>query len=267
MLTRIISAAVGIPLVLLFVFRGGALYLGAVIILSLLASIELCRILKRMGIVEMQLFLYVGAVLFPLLLSFEPSWLPNFLMLFVLSGAIISLSKYPESTLSDLGANFFSILYVAFGFAHFVLLRQMEQGMLLVGYAFTLIWMTDIGAFFVGTYLGKRPFFTHISPNKTLEGALGGLVCGVLGGVVFCVIMQRLAPVNNMGFLIILTPFLSVVGQFGDLFESAVKRLAKTKDSSQLIPGHGGILDRFDSALWVIPLLYHILQIRINIFS
>ena len=267
MLTRVISAAVGIPVTLFFIYKGGALFLGAVIIISLLASIELCRILKRMGVVDMQVFLYVGAVLFPLLLSFEPSWLPNFLMLFVLSGAIISLSKYPESTLTDLGANFFCILYVAFGFAHFVLLRQMDQGMLLAGYAFTVIWMTDIGAFYIGTYLGKKAFFTNISPNKTVEGAIGGLVCGVAGGLAFCVIMNRLAPFNNMGFLIVLSPFLSIVGQFGDLFESALKRLAKTKDSSQLIPGHGGILDRFDSALWVIPLLYHILQIRLNIFS
>jgi phosphatidate cytidylyltransferase len=266
MLTRVISAAVGIPVTLLFIFRGGVLYLGAVIIISLLASIELSRMLKRIGVVEMQPFLYVGAVLFPLLFSFEPSWLPSFLMLFILSGAVISLSKYPESTLSDLGANFFSILYVAFGFAHFVLLRQMDQGMLLAGYAFVVIWLTDIGAFYVGTYLGKRPFFAEISPSKTVEGALGGLVSGVAGGMVFCVVMNRLAPFNNMGFLIILSPFLSVVGQFGDLFESALKRLAKTKDSSQLIPGHGGILDRFDSALWVIPLLYHILQIRANIF-
>ena len=267
MLTRIISAAIGIPVILFFVYLGGVFFLGAVMILSLLASIELGRILKRIGIMEMQPFLYVGAVLFPLLFSFEPSWLPNFLTLFILSGAVISLSKYPDSTLTDLGANFFSILYVAFGFAHFVLLRRMDQGILLVGYAFTLIWMTDIGAFFIGTYLGKRPFFTQISPNKTLEGALGGLIAGVVGGLLFCVIMNRLAPLNNMGFLIFLTPFLSVVGQFGDLFESSLKRLAKIKDSSQLIPGHGGILDRFDSALWVMPLLYHILQIRINIFS
>jgi phosphatidate cytidylyltransferase len=70
-----------------------------------------------------------------------------------------------------------------------------------------------------------------------------------------------------MGFLIFLTPFLSVAGQIGDLFESSLKRQARIKDSSRLIPGHGGVLDRFDCALWVFPLLYHILQIRINIFQ
>ena len=267
MLKRIISAAVGVPIIVAVVYYGGLWFVGAVMLLSLLASIELGRILKRIGLKEMRSFLYTGALLFPLLLSFDPAWLPHFLVLFVFSGVVVSLSKFPESTLTDLSVNFFSILYIPFGFAHFILLRQMDQGMLLIGYAFALVWMTDIGAYFIGTYLGKRPFFSQISPNKTLEGAIGGVITGVFGGLVFCILVNRTAPFNNMGFLIFLAPFLTIVCQFGDLFESSIKRLAKTKDSSQIIPGHGGVLDRFDSALWVIPLFYHILQIRMNIFS
>ncbi|MDR0468792.1 MAG: phosphatidate cytidylyltransferase [Peptococcaceae bacterium] len=267
MVTRIISAAIGIPLILLFVFWGDLRFLLLIMVLSLLASIELSRILKRIGVKEMQSFLYTGALLFPLLLSFETSWLPNFLAFFVFTGAVISLAKFPETQLSDLGVNFFSILYVAFGFAHFILLRKMEQGMLLVWYALTLIWLTDIGAYYVGIYFGKHPFYSEVSPHKTIEGAIGGLVAGVAGSVVYCVLINRVWPLDNMTFLILLSPFLSIIGQCGDLFESSLKRLANIKDSSQLIPGHGGILDRFDSALWVVPMLYHILQIRQNIFS
>jgi phosphatidate cytidylyltransferase len=267
MVIRIISAAVGIPVILLFVFWGDVRFFFLFMLLSLLASIELNRILRRIGIKEMQSFLYTGALLFPLLLSFQPSWLPNFLTLFIFSGAVISLARFPETQLTDLGANFFSILYVAFGFAHLTLLRNMEQGMLLVWYAFTLIWLTDIGAYFIGIYFGKHPFYSEVSPHKTVEGAIGGLVAGVVGSLVYCLFINRVWPLNNMSFLILLSPFLSIIGQCGDLFESSLKRLANTKDSSQLIPGHGGILDRFDSALWVIPMLYHILQIRQNIFS
>ena len=266
MIKRTVSAVIGIPLLLFFIYLGGFYFTGAVMLLSLLASIELGRILKRIGIREMQSFLYTGALLFPLLLSFEPSWLPNFLVLFIFSGMIISLSHYPDTGLLDIGANFYSIFYIAFGFAHFILLRQMEQGLLLAAYAFSVIWTTDIGAFLIGTWLGKRPFFDQISPNKTLEGAAGGLIAGIAGGLVYCILINRMMPLDNMGFLIFLTPVLSVFGQVGDLFESALKRMARTKDTSQLIPGHGGVLDRFDSALWVIPLLYHILQIRIKIF-
>ncbi|MCL1849539.1 MAG: phosphatidate cytidylyltransferase [Clostridiales bacterium] len=267
MVKRIVSAVIGIPFFLFFVYLGGIFFAGLVLLLSLLAMVELDRMLKRMGIKNMQSFLYTGALLFPLLFYFDPTWLASFLVLFVVSGTIISLSHYPESGFSDLSANFFSIFYIAFGFAHLLLLRQMEQGMLLVAYCFSVIWMNDIGSYCVGTYLGKRPFFNYISPNKTVEGAVGGLLAGVAGGLLFCVLINRVMTMDNMGFLIFLTPFLCVAGQAGDLFESTLKRKARIKDSSQLIPGHGGILDRFDSALWVAPLLYHILQIRMNIFS
>jgi phosphatidate cytidylyltransferase len=266
MMARILSAVVGIPVILLLVYLGQIYFLAAVMLLSLLAAIELGRMLKRMEIQDMPTFLYAGALLFPLLLYFEASWLPNFLALFVFSGVLIALSRYPDSKLGDLGVNFFSVLYIAFGFAHFVLLRQMEQGLLLVTYAFIIIWLTDIGSFFAGTYLGKRPFFTKISPNKTVEGAIGGLVVSVIGAIAFCVLVNQRLGLEHMRLLIVLSPFLSAAGQCGDFFASALKRQARVKDSSRLIPGHGGILDRFDSALWVIPLLYHLLQVRINIF-
>jgi len=266
MLKRVISAAVGIPLFLFIVYVGGVYFIGAVMVVTLLASIEIGRMLNRIGISDMQSFLYMGALLFPVLLSFEPSWLPHFFVFFIFSGVMISLSRYPEGDFIDLGANFMALLYVSFGFSHFILLRKMEQGFILILYAVSVIWMTDIGAFFVGTYLGRRPLFKELSPNKTIEGAIGGLVAGVAGGILFCVTFNRFVFIDNMGFLVFLTPFLSITAQIGDLFESALKRRAKVKDSSQLIPGHGGVLDRFDSSLWVIPLLYHILQTRINIF-
>ena len=266
MVKRIVSALVGIPLFLAFVYLGGVYFAGLAMLLSLVAMVELSRILKRAGIEEMKSFLYTGALLFPLLFYFDPSWLPSFLVLFAVSGMIISLSHYPESKITDVAVNFLSIYYVAFGFAHLLLLRQMEQGMLLVTYAFVVIWLNDVGAYCVGSYLGKRPFFNHISPNKTVEGAVGGLVAGVAGGLLYCVMVNRAIPMDNMSFLIFLTPFLCIAGQAGDLFESTLKRQARIKDSSQIIPGHGGVLDRFDSALWVAPLLYHILQIRLTIF-
>ena len=95
----------------------------------------------------------------------------------------------------------------------------------------------------------------------------GGLAAGVIGAALFCVIVSRFLPLENKTLLIILSPFLSAAGQAGDLFESAIKRQAGVKDSSKLIPGHGGILDRMDSALIVVPLLYHILSLFNNIFA
>ena len=266
MIKRVITAVVGIPLMVVLIFLGGNYFLGAVMLLSLLASVELGRILRRLGVDVMLSLLYTGAILFPLLLSFEPSWLPSFFAFFLFSGAMIMVSRYPQSDFSSISMHLFGLLYVPIGFAHFLLLRGMQQGMLLVGYAFSIVWLTDIGAYFIGTYLGKHPLYASISPNKTVEGSVGGLLSGMIGGILYAIVLNRYMPLDNMGFLIFLTPVLSIIGQFGDLFESAIKRQARVKDSSQILPGHGGVLDRFDSALWVIPLLYHILRIRTQIF-
>ncbi|MEA4892821.1 MAG: phosphatidate cytidylyltransferase [Peptococcaceae bacterium] len=267
MLTRIISAAVLIPIALVLVYLGGFLYLIGVLALSVLGALEMHKLLEKMGCQDMKTFLLSGAVLIPVLFCYQPAWLPNFFFLFVLSGLLINLSQYPEAGFKDLGINFLSVLYVSFGFGHFVLLRNMEQGMLLVAYALVVIWLTDAAAYFVGSAIGKRPFYRQISPKKSLEGAVGGLVFGALGAVLFCVVVSRFLPLENKTLLILLSPFLSAAGQAGDLFESSVKRQAGVKDSSKLIPGHGGILDRMDSALIVIPLLYHLLSLFKNIFA
>ncbi|MDR1192774.1 MAG: phosphatidate cytidylyltransferase [Peptococcaceae bacterium] len=266
MVKRIVSAAVGVPVILGLIYLGRTYFLVGIMLLSLLAMVELGRMLKRIGLQEMRTFLYTAAFFFPLILYFETTWLPSFLVMFVLSGALIMIKGYPELRLQDLSANFMAILYVAFGFAHMVLLRKMEQGMILSAYAFVVVWLTDSGSYLVGTYLGKHPFFREISPSKTLEGAIGGVITGAVGAALFCAVLGRYLPIENVGLLVALSPVLSVAGQAGDLFESALKRQARIKDSSRIIPGHGGILDRFDSALWVIPLLYHILWLRANIF-
>ncbi len=256
--TRIISAVVGIPIILGLVYLGGIYFLAGVVTLSVLAMIEMRRMLSRMGRQDMPVFLWVGAVLFPILLYFQPAWLPSFTALFVLSGGLVCLGQYPRITFQDLAINFFGILYIGFGFAHFTLLRGLNQGMMLVMYGLIIIWCTDSGAYFIGKSIGRRPFFNTISPKKTWEGAIGGLVAGILSAMIFVYVSTKYGtPYENQTLLLWSAPFLSIAGQLGDLFESALKRQARLKDSSRIIPGHGGILDRFDSALWVLPVLYH----------
>lgn len=266
--TRIISAVIGIPIILGLVYLGGAYFLIGIVVLAILAMVEMRRMLIRMGRQDMPVFLWVGAILFPVLLYFQPIWLPSFTAFFVLSGGLVCLGQYPRITFQDIGANFFGILYVAFGFAHFILLRESEQGLQLVMYALIVIWCTDSGAYFIGKNFGRRPFFHRISPKKTWEGAIGGLASGVLGAVIFCYAASRYqASFDHPALMLWASPFLSIAGQLGDLFESALKRQARLKDSSRIIPGHGGILDRFDSALWVMPLLYHWILLYHTVFA
>jgi len=265
LITRVISAIIGIPVLLGLVYLGKYYFLIGVTILSVLAMLEFNRMLGRIGRQSMPVFLLAGAVLFPVLLYYQTEWLPCFTTLFFLSGGLALLSKYPEINFQDLSCNVLGIIYIALGFAHFLLLRNLENGLILVIYGFVVIWCTDSGAYFIGRAFGKKPFFQSVSPKKTWEGAIGGLFFGIIGAIIFCYVVELKTPLENKMLLLLAAPLLSCVGQMGDLFESALKRHARVKDSSRIIPGHGGILDRFDSSLWVIPLLYHLLQYFENI--
>jgi phosphatidate cytidylyltransferase len=136
-------------------------------------------------------------------------------------------------------------------------MAEEEQGFWLFLFALVVIWATDTGAYFTGRFFGKRPFFPDISAKKTWEGFIGGLVLSFLCALIYLYFV----PLEHNTMLMVLTPLLSALGQTGDLFESLFKRQAKVKDTSRILPGHGGILDRFDGALWVIPVLYQVLSI------
>src|SRR5690625_4754030 len=119
-----------------------------------------------------------------------------------------------------------------------------------------LVWATDSGAYFIGKSLGKRKLWPAISPNKTIGGAIGGIVFALFVGVCF----QLIYPFEfSMGYVIFITITISIVGQLGDLVASAIKRHYDIKDFGKLFPGHGGVLDRVDSLLFVFIVL-HLIQ-------
>jgi len=135
-----------------------------------------------------------------------------------------------------------------------VLIRQLDQGFQWLLLAFLITFATDTGAYAVGKIFGSRRMAPSISPGKTWEGAIGGVVAGI-GATVSLVTLQDL-PLSTWSALW-LGAAAAVVSQFGDLMESKLKRLAGVKDSGRLIPGHGGLLDRLDSLVLVFPLVYY----------
>lgn len=150
----------------------------------------------------------------------------------------------------------FGSLYIGLLGAHLILLRFLPEGgsWLIIASAITA--SSDSGAYFVGRAIGKRKLCPNISPNKTVEGAVGGVFFGLLASVVFGLL---LLPEINWFFLIGATVILTIVGIVGDLTESIIKRGTGTKDSGNCLAGHGGILDRVDSLLFVCPVLYYFL--------
>jgi phosphatidate cytidylyltransferase len=255
-LTAVLAAAVFLPIVIL----GG---LPLTVLIYLLATIALFELLRMKKIT---LLTFPGILsLFLLWVLLFPDKTINFLtdvniskveiallaVLFLLSYTVITKNQF---TFDDAGFVILATIYIGIGFYYFI--ETSEKGFQFIFFAMFVIWATDSGAYFVGRAIGKRKLWPEISPNKTIEGSIGGVFCALLVAVVF----QTFFPISDSFFLmLIITTLLSIFGQMGDLVESALKRHYDVKDSGRLLPGHGGILDRFDSLLFVLP-IFHFLQ-------
>lgn len=141
------------------------------------------------------------------------------------------------------------------------------EGNGLVWFLCVTIWLTDIGAYFVGKSLGRRKLAPHLSPNKTREGAWGGIIVAIAGNLALTKIPGGYNPYHNLtlSFILAATPLISVAGQLGDLFESWLKRRANVKDSGRFLPGHGGALDRLDSIIFAAPLLLCLVKVMMGL--
>ncbi len=159
-------------------------------------------------------------------------------------------------------------LYIMLGIMSIALLRrQGNAGVYLYGLIFIGAWMTDTGAYFVGVLFGKHKLIPKVSPKKTIEGSLGGILGCILGFALYGFIIQSVSGVKvNYVAIIILAAVISVVSQFGDLVASYIKREREIKDFGFIFPGHGGVLDRFDSIIAVAPTIYFITYFTANAF-
>ncbi|GAF16720.1 LOW QUALITY PROTEIN: phosphatidate cytidylyltransferase [Bacillus sp. JCM 19046] len=236
------------------------------IFVSLMATVAMIELLKMKKIRAFSLRGIVGLISMWLLLV-PTSWFDQipiqytkietfiFLILVLLMLTVLTKNKF---TFEEVGFIVLSSVYVGFGFHYLIMTREVADiGLWLVLFVIVLIWTTDSGAYFVGKFMGKNKLWPEISPNKTIEGSVGGILLAVLVGSVFYIINPFLDTYITALLIIFAT---AVFGQIGDLVESALKRHYAVKDSGNVLPGHGGILDRFDSLIFVMPLL-HLLQL------
>lgn len=169
-------------------------------------------------------------------------------MLLLLSYTVLAKNKF---TFEDAGFLMLSGIYLGLGF-HFLIMARIAD-LHFVFYGILVIIATDIGAYFVGRSIGKKKLWPIISPNKTVEGAIGGILSACVVAVAYQLVFSFH---SSLLIVVLVTVLASAAGQVGDLVESAFKRYYKVKDSGKILPGHGGVLDRFDSWLFVFPLLF-----------
>ena len=177
-------------------------------------------------------------------------------MLYLFAFAVISAGKVKFSSVA---IHFTLLAYISVSFTSMVLTRYITNGAYMFALVFAACWVCDTCAYFVGRAIGKHKLIEAISPKKTIEGSIGGIVFATLAFLLYGLIVSLIGgPSPNYIVLAILGFSLSIVSQFGDLIFSLVKREHGVKDFGMIFPGHGGVLDRFDSILAVAPVLYFV---------
>ncbi len=278
MKVRIISGIVGVLVLLPVLYFSGTVVLP--IALSLLSAVASVELLSAIGMRQKRQFL-VPALCFSLLLPFVSYFcgentvhaialLALLSVLYILVcfiSAVLSNGKIPFSLVAQavLGT-----LYASLGLAAVSVLRAGDMGAYVYGLVFVGAWVTDTMAYFTGVLLGKHKLCPAISPKKTVEGSLGGIVFCILGFLLYGWIMKKVfGAIPSYLMLGIAGALASVVSQIGDLTASLIKREHGVKDFGKLMPGHGGVLDRFDSILAValLLLLFAVLPSSLAFFS
>lgn len=254
---RVITAVVALIIFIPIIILGGVWVDIAAMALGVVAVSEVLIMKKRILVSAESIIAYLGVSV----LILPDTWtaiLPakveqNFVFfLFVLMLLLLTVFSKNLFTFDDAGVIALGMLYVGMGFHYFILARAVSLTVLL--YALFIVWSTDSGAYIFGRMFGKHKLAPRISPNKTWEGSIYGSIVATI----ICSIYIYFFPISGYSLLqmIIITILLSIAGQFGDLIESALKRYYGVKDSGKILPGHGGILDRFDSLLFVLPMLH-----------
>lgn len=253
-----------LPIGVALIFVGGWILTIVVAALLGIAAWEYWRMFKNGGYNPSAPVLIGGVVGLVLLRQiYELSGSELFLgmtVLLAMATHVIGYEKGQETSAIDFNITLGGILYLGWLGSYFISLRNMPDGLWWLLLVLPASWMADGAAFFVGRKFGKHKFSPRVSPKKTVEGYLGGVIAAGLGTMLLAMIWQQQAPAITplRGLIIGLT--ISILTPMGDLGESMLKREFGIKDTSRIIPGHGGIMDRIDSWLWAVLIGYYLIM-------
>lgn len=251
---RVISGLIGFLLLIFIVCKGGYLLNFSIYLVALVGLRELYKSFEHIGVLPIYYIGYFGSTILFLAFCYKPNLVSLSLALIV----IISLSCLlflKNMKLDSVALTILGIYYIPFLLFHIIYLSNTKY----IWFVFIIAFGTDTFAYITGNLIGKRKLSPKISPNKTIEGSIGGILGAVLLSIVYANLIGIKEPIN----IIIISFIGSIVSQIGDLTASKIKRIAQIKDYGFIMPGHGGVLDRFDSIIFATPVVYYCISILI----
>lgn len=258
---RLISGIVLVIIAILVLLQGDLLLLSVLGLVALIGTFEFLRAIK-MEKEHIGIICYLSVIGYYILLYFNhQDYFMELLVGTLVLLLIIYVLRYPHYTTEHIAMMFFVILYVGVLLSYVYQVRCLEDGKLLVWLIFASAWGSDTMAYVVGMLFGKHKLPSELSPKKTVEGCIGGIVGAALIGfaISFLYHDNNLFIISPHIVFALIGVFGSLISQLGDLTASAIKRNHGIKDYGDIIPGHGGILDRFDSIIFVAPVVYYFL--------
>jgi phosphatidate cytidylyltransferase len=260
-LKRWITGIIAVPLLFAIIYKGGTflflILLGVVCILSLAEYFNI--VLSREQRKNAGLIPYLAYIFGPLMLYLAHRGNFNLMLaslgLNLILAALLSLRifKRDHGVVETVMKELLGLVYIAFSLSFLVLIRHTSHGVNWIFFILSTVAAGDIGAYYCGSYLGKHKLCPSVSPNKTIEGSLGGLASNLGMGLIFQTLFLPFIPLWGA---LLFALAVGVAGQIGDLFESEFKRAGGIKDSGMLLPGHGGFLDRIDALLFAAPIAF-----------
>ncbi|MTI69994.1 MAG: phosphatidate cytidylyltransferase [Firmicutes bacterium] len=252
---RIISAVIGVILLLSIVSIGGLLFKASILVVTLIGLYEFNNATKVADIKALKFLTYLLPISLFIISIFEKyNYIQKFIIIYTLA-LLIMMVVSNKIKPTNIAFALLGTIYVSVFLFHINFL----EGSPLIWLVFIIAWATDTFAYFFGQLFGKRKLCPRLSPKKTIEGAIGG----VIGSFILTLIYLKVFNIPNLILLSVLSILGSILSQIGDLAASKIKRTVGIKDFGNIMPGHGGVLDRFDSIIFISPFIYYYIEIFI----
>ncbi|MBQ7901210.1 MAG: phosphatidate cytidylyltransferase [Clostridia bacterium] len=283
---RIIFGVIGAAAAIaVFLYASSAVVFALVAIIALMAVTEFLKAVSMLGdkskikltVVTYIFFIAIIAAVFRSSVFYgmksftvfgaEYGYIMPVILVYIVAAFAVMVLNHKDITFSDVAVSIVGNIYITLSLMHIFLIRILPNGGLYLWLPFIIAWLTDTFAYFTGVLIGRHKLIPAVSPKKTVEGSIGGVVGAVITVVVYqliCAKMAGLQPDYLRG--IAMAVACSVASQFGDLAASCIKREHGIKDFGSIMPGHGGVMDRFDSVIYISPIVFLIIN-HVGIFG